>query len=136
MDWSVNVLALLVSLVVNVILGSLWYGPLFGKPWMALMGIKKKDITASKKKGMWKSYLGESLATLVTVYVLALALKYLNPTTLSSAIMIAALAWGGFVAAVNVSTLVWSGRSPKLYLIDNGYRLVSMIVMAIILYYM
>jgi hypothetical protein len=33
---SVNFLAILAAAVANLLLGFLWYGPLFGKPWMKL----------------------------------------------------------------------------------------------------
>ena len=32
---SVNYLAVLVAAALEIGLGALWYGPLFGKPWMA-----------------------------------------------------------------------------------------------------
>lgn len=35
----VNYLAILVAAVLSMVLGFLWYGPLFGKEWTKLMGV-------------------------------------------------------------------------------------------------
>lgn len=35
-----STLAVVLAAVVSMIVGWLWYGPLFGKQWMALMGWK------------------------------------------------------------------------------------------------
>lgn len=35
---TVNVIAIIGAAVVSVIVGSLWYGPVFGKQWIAEMG--------------------------------------------------------------------------------------------------
>ena len=37
----INYGAVVGAAVASMILGSLWYGPLFGKPWMAAMGFTK-----------------------------------------------------------------------------------------------
>ena len=34
-----NIWAVLGSMVASIVFGFLWYGPLFGKPWMRLSGI-------------------------------------------------------------------------------------------------
>ena len=42
-----NILAFLVCIVSNMILGALWYSPvLFGKVWLNLIGKKPEDIEA------------------------------------------------------------------------------------------
>ena len=38
MELKINILAILVAVVVNFILGFIWYTPLFGKTWGKEMG--------------------------------------------------------------------------------------------------
>ena len=38
MEIPINYLAVLAAAVSNMVLGFLWYGPLFGKTWSKLMG--------------------------------------------------------------------------------------------------
>ncbi|MBI3341870.1 DUF1761 domain-containing protein, partial [Candidatus Curtissbacteria bacterium] len=38
MEFQINYMAVVAAAVVNMVLGFLWYGPLFGKPWMKMMG--------------------------------------------------------------------------------------------------
>ena len=41
--------------------------------------------------------------------------------------------WLGFVAPVTLGSVLWEGKSPKLWVLNNGYYLVSLIVMGVIL---
>ena len=87
----VNYLAVLCSAVVMMVLGGLWYGPLFGKQWMALMGIdpeKGQGMQAGGMQGVWKSYALMALGALIMSFVLSHALvfasTYLNISGLSA----------------------------------------------------
>src|SRR5688572_23596077 len=42
----VSLLATLAATVLGFILGALWYGPLFGKPWMAAVGVGRDQLMA------------------------------------------------------------------------------------------
>ena len=55
---DVNYLAVLACGVVAMILGFLWYGPLFGKKWSQLMGWGEMtpELMAEKQKGARKGY--------------------------------------------------------------------------------
>lgn len=41
---DLNYLAILVAAIVPLFVGALWYGPLFGKRWLALMETTEEDI--------------------------------------------------------------------------------------------
>ena len=43
-----NYLVLGLAVVVSFAFGFLWYGPLFGKTWVQLMGIKKEECKHTK----------------------------------------------------------------------------------------
>ena len=125
----VNYFAVIAAAVAVVILGFLWYSKfLFGKLWM-----KFNKIKAKKKKDMWKPafmFLGQSL---VTAYVLALFLEFLDATSYTAGLITGFLLWLGFIATTTFSSIIWGNRTFKSWLLDNGYNLLSVLVMAAIL---
>ena len=45
--FDINWLAVLVSVIANMVIGAIWYGPLLGKPWMKELGFTMEDIQGS-----------------------------------------------------------------------------------------
>ncbi|OGY97748.1 MAG: hypothetical protein A2855_01720 [Candidatus Liptonbacteria bacterium RIFCSPHIGHO2_01_FULL_57_28] len=136
----VNYLAVLVAAIVAVVLGGLWYGPVFGKKWIALMGMTPEQIEAGKKKGMAKEYILTFIGSLVMAYVLAWGLfagaPYLAAEGTVGAvagICLGLLAWLGFVAPVTLGSVLWEGRSWTLWFLNNGYYVVTLAVIGAIL---
>ncbi|MBI3589475.1 MAG: DUF1761 domain-containing protein [Candidatus Liptonbacteria bacterium] len=133
----INYLALIVATASSMAIGFLWYGPLFGKTWMALSGITPDKVEASKAKGMGKVYALNALGALVMSYILAHALvfanAYLHSSGLSSGVMVGFLNWLGFIAPVTLGPTLWEGKSWKVWFLNSGYYLVSLIIMGSIL---
>ncbi len=141
----INYLAVLVSAVASMIIGALWYGPLFGKQWIALMSWTNEQMETMKAKGgameanggMKKAYSIMFIGSLVMAWVLAHALifasTYLGTSGASSGLMGAFFNWLGFVGPVTLTPVLWEGKSWKLWLLNNGYYLVTLSVMGIIL---
>ena len=50
MEVSINYLAVLVSAVSAMVLGFLWFGPLFGKEWSKAMGWTEEQMAAGREK--------------------------------------------------------------------------------------
>src|SRR3972149_7558613 len=93
--FDVNYIAVLVATIVSFGFGFLWYGPLFGKAWMKMMGFTEKSM-----KGM-KTSMGKSMAfgfvgLLVTSFVLSLFVDFLKATTIMDALVVGFLIWLGF----------------------------------------
>ncbi len=132
---NVNWLAVLVAAVSNMIIGGLWYGPIFGKKWQALMGWSHStpEQMAAMKKGMGKSYFIMFIAALVMAYVFAHTISYAGAKTLMDAIAVAFWTWLGFIGTVTLSSVLWEKKPKALWVLNNGYWLVSLIVMAKIL---
>lgn len=131
----VNYLAVLASTIVMMALGSLWYGPLFGKQWMALMGFDPARIADMQAKGaaaMWKSYAIMALGALLMSYVLQHALifatAYLGTTGVGGGFQVGFWNWLGFVAPVMVGSVIWEGKPWKLFIINAGYYLVGLLI--------
>ncbi|MEK6937090.1 MAG: DUF1761 domain-containing protein [Nanoarchaeota archaeon] len=131
---DVNLLAVLVSAVVSMIVGMSWYSQtLFGKEWMKLMNISKKDIEKAKNKSMKKEITAAFVSNLVLAYVLSLFLKYTGASTASEGLIVGFLVWLGFQATLALGSVLWEGRPVKLYLINVAHYLVNLLVLSLIL---
>ena len=133
----VNYTAVLSAAIASMVIGFLWYGPIFGRMWMKLSGITADKMNAAKQKGMGKSYAMMFVGSLVMAYVLQHALffasTYLGAYGASAGLVAGFWNWIGFVAPVTLGTVLWEGKPWKLWLLNNGYYLVTLSVMGIIL---
>lgn len=131
---SVNYLAVLGAALSSMILGSLWYGPLFGKLWIKLSGVNP-DKAAKDKMG--QLYAIAAVGSFVQAYILSHSLsfaqKYMGTSGLSSGLSTGFWMWLGFVATVTLGNVLWYGQSWKLWLLTNAYYLISLLVMGAIL---
>src|SRR3989304_5313099 len=115
----INYLAVLVAAIASMVLGMLWYGPVFGKLWMKLSGITPQSMKKMKltpKAAMTLGFIG----TLVTAYVLSHFVDLLSVTTWSGAAQFAFWAWLGLVAPVQLGAYLWEGKPFKLVGLDDG----------------
>lgn len=133
----INYLAVFVAALCSIVLGFLWYGPLFGKPWMKMMGIDPKSIDKEKMKGMNKTYAIMTLTTLLMSYVMAHSLIFASSYTqtygIAAGLMAAFWNWLGFMLPILTGDQLWGGKPWKLLPITSGYYLVSLSLMGIIL---
>ena len=137
MGVPINYLAVLAAAIANMVIGSVWYGPLFGKQWLAWSGMTMEKMTETKKKGMGKSYALMFVGSLVMYYVLAHALvfasAYLNAAGPAAGAMAGFWNWLGFIAPVTLGMVLWDGKPWKLWVLTNGYQLVALVVGGVIL---
>jgi hypothetical protein len=141
MDLNINYLAITIAVVANFVLGFLWYTPLFGKVWAKEL---KVDTTQTPDpKIMMKGMAFNLIGNFFMAYVLAhnnAAWSFVPGmdqmgkvgTILNSAIF----TWLGFYVPYHLGAIVWESRSWKLFFINTGYALVSLLVVSGILTYM
>ncbi|MEO6509065.1 MAG: DUF1761 domain-containing protein [Patescibacteria group bacterium] len=129
---DVNWFAILLSAVVYMIVGSLWYSPLlFVKPWMKMVGANKNGMGNASKLPM---LLGISfICGLVMAYVLSVIIGALNPVSIMDGAVGGFWTWLGFVATFGLVNTLYAGKPMKLFMIDSGYYLVSLILMGMII---
>lgn len=133
----INYPAAVVAALAGFVLGFLWYGPLFGAQWIALMGFSKKDMEVAKKKGMVKQMVLALIGSLVMAFVLkhslVFASEYLGVTGVSAGLQAGFWNWLGFIAPVTLGSVLWEGRSWKLWFLNNTYQLANLCLMGVIL---
>lgn len=138
MGLEVNISAILIAVVVNFIVGFIWYTPLFGKVWGKEMGYDP-DMKPEAKvmaKGMIFMLIGNFLFAWVLAHNLAgwqfiPGVAEMGP--LANAINSAIFLWLGFYFPVHLNAIVWEKKSLKLFAINGGYHLVSLLIVALIL---
>ncbi len=136
---EVNYLAIFVAALLSMVIGSLWYGPLFGEEWIKCMGWSKSDIAKGQadKSSMMKSYglqaIGSFFMAFVLSHALVFASSYLGTSGVSAGIQTGFWNWLGFVAPVTLTSVLWEGKSWKLWLINNGYNLITFCAMGVLL---
>lgn len=135
-----NVWAIVVAGVVSFVLGWLWYGPLFGKYWLGLSGVTPEQIAeaqAKGQKGMAKKYILTILGAVIMAGALSRGITYafgfLQTSGLWAGAQIAFCSWLGFIAPATLSLVLWGKRDWRLWALDNGYYLVSLIIMSFII---
>ena len=139
MNFDLNYWAILVAGVSNMVIGGLWYGPLFGKAWATEMGWKTKtpEEMAQLKKMSPRLYAQQFIGALVMAYVFAHVLAAFwgsgTERTVGAGLMGALWMWLGFIAVIKYGDKLWGGKSFKLFFIDAGYWLVSLLAMGVIL---
>jgi len=133
--FAANYLAVLVAAISAIVLGFLWYGPFFGKPWMKAMDMSKEDIEKAKKKGMSQTYVLMSIGAFLKAFVLATLLISLAVITPAGALTTAFIIWLGFAVPLIMSDQLWGDKPWNLFVINASYELVALCVIALVLTY-
>jgi hypothetical protein len=116
--------ALVVSGAMSLVIGFLWYGPLFGKPWAAYTGWTDEKVKSIPGGTMALTYLLTLLAAIVQAVVLSLLSRSLGATVWSDGLVLGLLAGCGFVALGFATTSLFEHKPIGLWLIVSGYEVV------------
>ena len=124
---GVNWIAVVVAVVLLEGLGMAWYGPLFGKAWLAALG-HAPDTTDQNLK---------MAAGVVNTLIVVLGLAWLNRrmgvATLGAAVTTALAAWVFFAFTTQALEYLYIGMSREFVLINMGYLLASFVIAGAVL---
>ena len=138
----INWWAVIVSAIVSMIIGSIWFGPLFGKKWSEVMGVDFDSKSEEEKKAMMKMmgpmYALQFILSLLTLYILAHYIAGWQPQPGAMGGIINALfIYVGFIVPTLAGNAMWSGKTKRLALnmfwINAGYNLILYVVFGAIL---
>jgi len=116
---DVNWLAVLVATVINMFVGFLWYGPLFGKQWMQMIGKTMDEIDSEPTM-----YVYTGLAALVSSYVLALLVGAIGPGGWAAGAVVGMLIWLGIGATGTLVYTTFEGPPKSVWMLHGLYQLV------------
>lgn len=132
---DVSVIALLLATAVNMVVGSVWYGPLFGKSWQRLVGLSDKDMAkADKVTPMVAMVLLAFVQAFVLLHFVSYA-KFFYPeyTDVAVGVLTGAWAWLGLVLPALGGAYMFAQRRKKLLIVDTGYSLVVLLINGVLL---
>ena len=128
-------LPVLAAGLVPFLVGAFWYHPrVFGSQWMRLKHITPEMAERSSRLAL------HSTATMVILGIIASlimsrVLTALEIDMLGGAVLTAFSIWIAFVVPATINRVLWDHIAFRLYLIESGQWLVSLIIMAIVLAY-
>jgi len=139
-DIHLNYWAILVAMAASIVLGFLWYGPIFGKAWMKEMGMApdQKPNPKVMRRGMILMVIGSFLTT----FVLAHTGEVWRPSVWKAGADGSAAfygfsngfwTWIGFYVPLLLGAVAWENKSWKLFGINAAYYFVMLQLVAMIL---
>ena len=138
---EINAMWFAVAVLVQFVLGALWYSPLmFGKWWMQIM--EKTNATKAELEQMQKEmapfYGLQLVLTVVSTFVLAMVIHYMRAGEPSfHAYGVAGWLWLGFFAPTQISAVIWANTKKKFWakqiFVMLSYQLVALMLTAFFL---
>jgi hypothetical protein len=125
-----NYAAVFVAAVAYWLLGAIWYGVLFSKPWMALENISMEQ---AKSMNPVLPYVITFVLNLLIAYSLAQICIWRNANTIGRGASVGVLLWIGFIGPITYTTYMYEMRPKELFAINQFYPLAGMVLMGAII---
>lgn len=138
MIFDIQYLVVFIASVVSMGVGFLWYSPIIvGKQWMRERNFTEDSLKKAQAK-MGPLYGVSFVVSLITAYALAqvigMSQSMYEQSTLQIGITSATWMWFGFIMPVQVTQTIFSDeKNWKLFAIDSGYQLASVLAMGTVL---
>lgn len=138
---EINYLAVLIAGIVAMIIGGLWYGPLFGNAWMRGQGLdpNNKEQMENMKKSAGPAYFQMFIGALLMAFVFAHVLWAFDAalteklSAVSAGLQGGFYMWLGFILPVKYGDKLWNNKKFAYVAVDLGYYLVLLLVNGIVL---
>jgi hypothetical protein len=125
-----NYPAVVVAAIAYWVLGAIWYGVLFSKPWMAL---ENMSMEQAKTMNPVLPYVITLVLNLVIAYFLSQVCIWRNANTFSRGASVGIIVWIGFVGPITYTTYMYEMRPWQLFAINEFYPLFGLALMGAIL---
>jgi hypothetical protein len=125
-----NYAAVFVAAIAYWLLGAVWYGVLFSKPWMALENI---SIEQAKSMNPALPYVITFVLNLLIAYSLAQICIWRNANTIGRGASVGVLLWIGFIGPITYTTYMYEMRPKELFAINEFFPLTGLVLMGAII---
>ncbi len=126
----IHCFSILIAAAAKMLVGALWYSPaLFLNTWFRVSGITEEQM----KAGIVRALAIEFVGSLIMAFVLVHAIRYAGATTAAQGMAVGFFSWLGFVAVVTIGSVTYERKPFQLFLLINGYLLISLLVMGALL---
>jgi hypothetical protein len=130
MEVHVKFLAVLVAALANYLFASIWYGAIFSKVWMKLTGITEMKPSPVN---IVLVFFGSLIMSYVLYHSIVFGDAYVNMSGVSGGLMGGFFGWLGYIAPVTLCTKLYEKKPWGLWLLDNAFWLISLMLMGSIL---
>lgn len=140
----VNFLALIAAALASFFFGWLWHGPLFGRKWAALMGIKMDPDCKPDPKFMLRGMGLTLVGCLLTAWVLLYSSEIWRASVWGAGadspsyvygFATAFFVWIGFKVPMLLNTVAWESRSWSLYGLNASFHFFNLLIISMVLAY-
>jgi len=125
-----NYAAVFIAAIAYWLLGAVWYGVLFSKPWMALENI---SLEQAKSMNPILPYVITFVLNLLIAYALAQICIWRNANTVGRGASVGVLLWIGFIGPITYTTYMYEMRPKELFAINQFYPLAGLVLMGAII---
>lgn len=117
------------SVAAHFIVGSLWFGPFFGKSWMKANSLSDKDVAG----GNGSVFLTAIITVIMVTFGLAFVLNAIGVETIAHGLVVTFIVWAGLSLAPYVNHLGFERRPKSLIGITSLYDLVAWLLTSILI---
>jgi len=125
-----NYAAIAVAAIAYWILGSVWFGVFFGKPWMALEHI---NLEQASQMNPVLTYGATILLNLVVAFALSQLCLWRNATTAARGAALGVFLWLGLLGPITFNTYMYEMRPWQLFAINEFFPLAGLCLMGAII---
>ncbi len=138
-----NPVAFLVAVVASVMIGLIWYGPMFGKAWAQEVGLPPDFKPAPNVFA--RAIMLQVLGALLTVWVLSMSEEIWRPSvwrlgsdgsTATYGFLAGFFTWLGFYVPQLLGSIAWENKSWKLFGINAAGMFIILQSQGLILAYL
>ena len=133
MEVQINYLGVLVAGLSSMVVGTLWYGPLFGKMWMKMVKLDKKRSREEMPLVMGSTVVLSLLMAYILAHVAFISSHFFDYTFMHACLTTALWLWLGMIVPAIVIGGLFEQRRKKLIFLNISNQLVTVLVMALIL---
>ncbi len=130
------------AIITSFIFGFIWYGPLFGKKWADLVGMKMED--GPPKSEMMKNLALTLFGTILLVYVFSYGVQVWRPSVwglgedkpfYSYGFSCAFWVWLGYFVPQLLGSVTWERKPWGLFILNGAYHFINLQIIGMILSY-
>jgi hypothetical protein len=124
MELHIDLLSIVIATILSIFIFLCWYSKwLFGSMWI------QHSAKSELQKKWWQRVAIQCILSFVIAYFLAFFDSILQVTSVGDAMFSSLCLWLGFVLPTQLFSLLWHRTSGRVFWIETGYMLLSLLVM-------
>lgn len=134
MSIEINWLAVVLAIILGMIAAGTWYAKsTFGPAWRKLTGISEKDSQKACNTPMVLVLVANVITAVILAIIITISAAFFDNYSVWFALLVGFTLWLAFSATTLVTHNAFEQKAPKLTLINNGYQLVLLLSMALVI---